>query len=94
MAMPAARKRLVTASSLSRLCRGAGRPRATVSSRRMAGDMGEDVSDPQVAAAAAALRRGDLVVFPTETVYGVGANALDAAAVSRIFAVKGRPTIP
>ncbi|HEY1013460.1 MAG TPA: L-threonylcarbamoyladenylate synthase, partial [Herpetosiphonaceae bacterium] len=41
--------------------------------------------------AAAALRRGGLVAFPTETVYGLGANALDAAAVGRIFAAKGRP---
>ena len=34
---------------------------------------------------------GKLVAFPTETVYGLGANALDAAAVDRIFAAKGRP---
>lgn len=44
-----------------------------------------------IARAAAALVRGELVVFPTETVYGVGANALDAHAVARIFAAKGRP---
>ncbi|HZY90824.1 MAG TPA: L-threonylcarbamoyladenylate synthase, partial [Gemmataceae bacterium] len=48
--------------------------------------------DPAVIArAAAALRAGGLVAFPTETVYGLGANALDAAAVDRIFAAKGRP---
>jgi L-threonylcarbamoyladenylate synthase len=41
--------------------------------------------------AAAVLRRGGLVSFPTETVYGLGASALDAAAVQRIFAAKGRP---
>ncbi len=41
--------------------------------------------------AADALRRGELVAFPTETVYGLGANALDAAAVARIFQAKGRP---
>ncbi|HEV2973264.1 MAG TPA: L-threonylcarbamoyladenylate synthase [Pirellulales bacterium] len=41
--------------------------------------------------AADALRRGGLVAFPTETVYGLGANALDPAAVARIFAAKGRP---
>lgn len=41
--------------------------------------------------AAAILRGGGLVAFPTETVYGLGANALNAAAVSRIFAAKGRP---
>src|SRR5947209_19048766 len=44
-----------------------------------------------VARAAAVLRAGGLVAFPTETVYGLGANALDAAAVGRIFAAKGRP---
>jgi L-threonylcarbamoyladenylate synthase len=37
------------------------------------------------------LLRGELVVFPTETVYGLGANALDEAAVHRIFVAKGRP---
>jgi L-threonylcarbamoyladenylate synthase len=37
------------------------------------------------------LRAGRLVAFPTETVYGLGANALDAAAVEQIFRVKGRP---
>lgn len=41
--------------------------------------------------AAAALRDGKLVVFPTETVYGLGANALDEHAVSKIFAAKERP---
>lgn len=41
--------------------------------------------------AAALLRRGELVAFPTETVYGLGANALDSRAVAGIFAAKGRP---
>lgn len=41
--------------------------------------------------AADAIRRGSLVAFPTETVYGLGANALDSAAVARIFEAKGRP---
>ena len=41
--------------------------------------------------AAQAIRQGELVAFPTETVYGLGANALDGTAVARIFAVKGRP---
>jgi L-threonylcarbamoyladenylate synthase len=44
-----------------------------------------------IAAAAAALRAGELVAFPTETVYGLGALALDERAVARIFAAKGRP---
>src|SRR4051794_29437194 len=44
-----------------------------------------------IAQAADVLRRGGLVAFPTETVYGLGANALDAEAVRRIFEAKGRP---
>lgn len=42
--------------------------------------------------AALALARGELVAFPTETVYGLGARADDDAAVARIFAAKGRPS--
>lgn len=41
--------------------------------------------------AAALIRRGELVAFPTETVYGLGANGLNSAAVRKIFKVKGRP---
>ncbi|HLH05565.1 MAG TPA: L-threonylcarbamoyladenylate synthase [Bryobacteraceae bacterium] len=44
-----------------------------------------------IAEAAEIIRRGGLVAFPTETVYGLGANALDADAVSRIFKAKERP---
>ncbi len=44
-----------------------------------------------VARAAALLSAGGIVVFPTETVYGLGALALDADAVARVFAAKGRP---
>ncbi|CEP02008.1 Threonylcarbamoyl-AMP synthase [Plasmodiophora brassicae] len=43
-------------------------------------------------AAAAAIRSGDVVAFPTETVYGAGANALSDTAVKRIFDAKGRPS--
>ena len=42
--------------------------------------------------AAAVLRRGGLVAFPTETVYGLGANALNADAVRGIYRAKGRPS--
>ncbi len=45
----------------------------------------------EIRKAADIIRSGGLVVFPTETVYGLGANALDAAAVSKIYALKGRP---
>ncbi|WP_376876819.1 L-threonylcarbamoyladenylate synthase [Albirhodobacter sp. R86504] len=45
-----------------------------------------------LAQAAALLRSGALVAFPTETVYGLGGNARDAAAVAGIYAAKGRPS--
>ncbi|CAN5771332.1 L-threonylcarbamoyladenylate synthase [soil metagenome] len=48
-------------------------------------------SEP-VSRAAEILRAGGLVAFPTETVYGLGANALDRAAVGKIFEAKGRPS--
>ena len=49
--------------------------------------------DPtSVALAAAAILAGEPVAFPTETVYGLGANALDASAVARVFAAKERPS--
>ncbi|MFB6352715.1 MAG: L-threonylcarbamoyladenylate synthase [Halobacteriales archaeon] len=41
--------------------------------------------------AAAAIRDGELVVYPTETVYGLGADALEPAAIERVFAAKDRP---
>jgi L-threonylcarbamoyladenylate synthase len=41
--------------------------------------------------AAEALAKGEIVAFPTETVYGLGANALNAAAVAKVFAAKDRP---
>jgi L-threonylcarbamoyladenylate synthase len=53
-----------------------------------------NADDPEpdvIARAAEVLRRGGLVAFPTETVYGLGANALDAQAVGRVFTAKGRP---
>lgn len=50
-------------------------------------------SEPNTPAAAAEIiRRGGLVAIPTETVYGLGANAMDAEAVAKIFIAKGRPS--
>jgi len=49
------------------------------------------VKGTDVGRAAELIRAGRLVAFPTETVYGLGANALDADAVARIFAAKKRP---
>jgi L-threonylcarbamoyladenylate synthase len=47
--------------------------------------------NPEVRRAAEILRAGGLVAFPTETVYGLGADASNAAAVGRLYAAKGRP---
>ena len=49
------------------------------------------VNKNEIERAAQIVRAGGLVVFPTETVYGLGANALDASAVRKIYALKGRP---
>ncbi len=49
------------------------------------------ISPENIDKAATHLRSGGLVAFPTETVYGLGANAYDGVAVARIFAAKGRP---
>jgi L-threonylcarbamoyladenylate synthase len=48
------------------------------------------MTDSDVARAAAAVRRGEAVVYPTETVYGLGGDALDPDAVERVFALKRR----
>ncbi len=50
------------------------------------------VDHPAVQEAARRLREGEVVAFPTETVYGLGANCFSPAAVQRIFAAKGRPS--
>ena len=50
-----------------------------------------DAREEAVNTAAALLKAGKLVIIPTETVYGLAANALDAEAVKRIFVAKGRP---
>ncbi len=50
------------------------------------------VSKSSLAEAAAVLRAGGLVAFPTETVYGLGARAFDAAAARRVYRAKGRPS--
>lgn len=50
------------------------------------------VTNESIREAAALLRGGHLVAFPTETVYGIGANAFDGRAVARIFEIKGRPS--
>ena len=54
------------------------------------GTLDEVEREAGIAAAALAVQRGRLVVLPTDTVYGVGADAFDAEAVSRLLAAKGR----
>lgn len=60
-------------------------------SARSAPLLRDGASNAVIEDAARALAQGHLVAFPTETVYGLGADGLNPAAVSRIFAVKGRP---
>ncbi len=55
------------------------------------GNLESALSRSSIAQTAAILRRGGLVAFPSETVYGLGANALDSEAAQRIFAAKQRP---
>src|SRR5688572_7591987 len=50
-----------------------------------------NIDTATLAEAAALIRRGGLVAFPTETVYGLGADATNATAVAAIFNAKGRP---
>lgn len=50
-----------------------------------------DATNSTIARAAAILKSGGIVAFPTETVYGLGADALNASAVAKIFAAKQRP---
>lgn len=50
------------------------------------------LSDEDILCAGKIIKNGGLVAFPTETVYGLGANALDGDAVRKIFAAKGRPS--
>ena len=52
----------------------------------------EHIEDEELREAAAILRSGGLVAFPTETVYGLGGNALDEAAAGKLYAAKGRPS--
>ena len=64
-----------------------GYDRSVVTARILSGDDPRDIEE-----AADAIFAGEPVAFPTETVYGLGVNALDPEAVARIFAAKDRPT--
>ncbi|MDN6057813.1 MAG: L-threonylcarbamoyladenylate synthase [Lacticaseibacillus paracasei] len=54
--------------------------------------MSKRYHESDIPEAAAALKRGELVAFPTETVYGLGADATNVTAVGKVYAAKGRPT--
>lgn len=54
--------------------------------------MSKRYHESDIPEAAAALKRGELVAFPTETVYGLGANATNVTAVGKVYAAKGRPS--
>jgi len=51
-----------------------------------------NLTQDEIKKAGKALKVGNLVAFPTETVYGLGADATNEKAVSHIYSVKGRPT--
>ncbi|MFB6086370.1 MAG: L-threonylcarbamoyladenylate synthase [Halodesulfurarchaeum sp.] len=53
-------------------------------------DLGDGAEGGAIFRAADAIERGELVVYPTETVYGLGADALDPKAIERVFQAKGR----
>ena len=54
-------------------------------------DFKEKINNDELKMAAETIKNGGLVVFPTETVYGVGCNALDEEAIKRVFEAKNRP---
>ncbi|MEO6829662.1 MAG: L-threonylcarbamoyladenylate synthase, partial [Acidobacteriaceae bacterium] len=66
-------------------------PKNTLRLEIAAGSIESAASQHSLGLAAAVLREGGTVAFPTETVYGLGANALDVAAVAGIFEAKQRP---
>jgi len=84
------RQRSGSASSVKRSAERSANPAAGVRTRVL---MVDPVSpqDRDLQPAADLLRKGQVVAFPTETVYGLGANALDPEAVQAIFTAKGRP---
>lgn len=55
-------------------------------------DFKENIDNNKLEEIAQEIRNGKIVIFPTETVYGIGANALDKSAVAKIFSAKGRPS--
>ena len=52
----------------------------------------KNIDESAIHEAGSIIREGGLVAFPTETVYGLGANALDEQAAGKVYAAKGRPS--
>jgi L-threonylcarbamoyladenylate synthase len=63
-----------------------------VSKNATANSKAKEARAETFSAAVAALKRGDVIVFPTETLYGLGVDALNTAAVEKIYQLKGRDT--
>lgn len=81
-----------TCAMISRNRAGNKRGNRNMKTRMMQIIDSENVRDEELREAARILRTGGLVAFPTETVYGLGANALDEKASGKIYAAKGRPS--
>ena len=64
----------------------------TMETKRIKINDTKNINDEELKEAAQILRDGGLVAFPTETVYGLGGNALDEKAAGKIYAAKGRPS--
>src|SRR6266516_1063551 len=73
----------------TRIWFGGRRARLTATAKKI---YWSSVSEEDLARAASLIRQGGLVALPTETVYGLGAIALDAGAIQRIYEAKGRPS--
>lgn len=61
-----------------------------MSKSEIASSKAKEIRAKAISAAFAALKRGEVIAYPTETLYGLGADALDFAAVEKVFQLKGR----
>lgn len=73
------------------MAKSATRPSTACCPKISSADAVDSTTDAAIKQAVAALRRGDVIGLPTETVYGLAADATNPAAVRQIFALKGRP---
>ena len=73
------------------MAKSATRPSTACCPKISSADPVDTTTDAAIKRAVAALRRGDVIGLPTETVYGLAADAKNPEAVNKIFALKGRP---